>query len=195
MRNANKIPFTERLEILRECNPAFNSFKTEDLMNLKKGSFIKLSGTLHYVKAKFHYFYKKESWNELQLVDLNTGSIKYLEIEEDDYIECSITVEKLNFRDFDESFDLDLIMNDEDEYVTHNGIKYYFSDSYKVQFQKNSKSDKEDVSLIELVSDTELCLTIEEWGDRKENIDQDDFDYECYVSKNLNTDKIEIVAL
>lgn len=137
-------------------------------------------------------------WSELKLFCLETGEVKFLEWEEDDEIEISTTVKKVDFQDLkddlDDPIDEDDLedMVDKEESITYAGATYAYADDYPVVFRRDVNdpaSEKLNVYFYDFKRDETESLTIEEWqsgGDKEA--------YDIFISRSVDPDSIEVLV-
>lgn len=161
------------------------------LKDLKIGSFLRISGETFLIEDNYIYSYKSDSWKEFQLINLRTGELRYLEIEEDDVITACITTSKIERRNFPISMDdVEEISENEDGYVKINGETFYYEDDYKIKFKREGREKTEEAYLYEFETESGKYLTIEEW-----NEGDDEYSYEIFISQNLPMNTIEILNI
>lgn len=203
--------FSERRALLRSVSPA--SLVPVDLRwkhtvkDVKKGGVIRFDNTTCIVLGVSEYsetdesFRKKAgfSWFELTLRDLSSGKTLYLEWEEDDEVEVSITKATLAFRDILDDMGSDLDGDDfedlieEEDSITYRGSEFRYDDDYHALYKRggtgrDQKGDK--VSFCDFLSlSGDACVTIERWKDGK------DHSFEIFLSHSLDPRRIEVISL
>lgn len=192
----NKIDFLNLIQKTRELNTVLKEDrKAFSVRGLQKNSFIKINNNLYKIEDSYTYTYKNESWKEFQLLNLKTGEIKYIEIEEDDVIKAYFTEEKIKLNDLNVSADkIESIADNEKGSVSYKGIVFEYEDDYKVIFKRDGKDKTEKVYLYEFESTNKnsayTYLTVEEW-DEGDN----EYSYEVFLSKEIPINNIEIIAI
>jgi translation elongation factor P/translation initiation factor 5A len=163
--------------------------------DLKEGSFFFYNQEL--LKVKLITTYKDKQgweWYELECFSINSGKTIYFEYEIDDYIEVSITIKEINFRDLNISSDKIEEMADlESGSIIYDSIKFNYDDDYSAKWTKkiDNKKIEEKVYFYDFYStETGLTLTIEEWKEGKGN-----YEYKAYLSKDINYRDIIIVSI
>ena len=140
-------------------------------------------------------FKKDKDWivTELKLLSLRDGRIVYLEYEEDDEIEVTITDQELKFKDLSDDLgeaidedDLDEIADQEDS-IFFKGEEYAYDDDWAARYEP-SKGKEYNVYFYDFEAG-EYGITIEEWQD------DDSCEYSIWRYKYLPEEMIEIVAL
>lgn len=137
-------------------------------------------------------------WFELKLFCLETAEIKFLEWEEDDEIEISTTIEKVDFQnlkdDMDDAIDEDDLEEivDKRESILYGGTTYAYSNDYPVTFQRDvndSKSEKLNVYFYSFKANETEQLTIEEW-----QLGGDKYSYDVFISRAVDPNSIEVLV-
>ena len=139
------------------------------------------------VIAKHTYREGGDTWYELEG---EIGSRKvWIEIEEDDGLEVSITLRKLKLSDIGlEKQDLKRIDNDEEGGFTFEGQKYSYDDSGKATFLRyGEESNTEKVYYWDFEGDDEKhMISVEQWEDNR---------YDVSYSESIRPSQIKVYSL
>lgn len=202
---------SKRLTAIRGLNPLPNQERhTLDITAIKQGGYLeldkqtwKVSNIFLYLDVKWSNFQprKKDYWvTELELYSLNTGKTLYVEWEIDDELEICQTDALVKMRDIEfegkslRRSDLDYIADEEEGEVTHNGVRYEYSedDTWAGLFIKVHDS-KEGIPMraYEFESKDGKFLTIEAWhedGDERP-------DREAFLSHQIDSQTIGVLQI
>lgn len=202
---------SQRLAAIRGLNPLpTQERRTLDITTIKKGGYLeldsqswKVNNIFLYLDVKWSNFKhrKKDYWvTELELYSLNTGKTMYVEWEIDDELEVCQTDALVKMRDiqFDgkslSRADLDYIADEEEGEVTHNGVRYEYSedDTWAGLFIKSHGSkDGIPMRAYEFESDKGQFLTIETWHED----DDERPDREAFLSHQIDSHDITILQI
>jgi len=185
--------YAKRFDAIRQLKNVIPQFQRHNysLLQVEKGGFFRLSDRLYHVQDIYTYEERNKKgkttwqWQELELYDIENGTIKYLELEDDDGLEITLSNSEIKIRELHTSFKNILsIVDDEEGYVQYKDVSYYYEDDSKAYF---IKSDKEQiVKLYEFESDNKEYITVESWGDEAD-------EYEIFHSIPVDEQSIEIL--
>mgnify|MGYP000191405845 CR=1 FL=1 len=186
--------YAKRFDAIRQLKNVIPQFQRHNysLLQVEKGGFFRLSDRLYHVQDIYTYEERNKKgkttwqWQELELYDIENGTIKYLELEDDDGLEITLSNSEIKIRELHTSFKNILsIVDDEEGYVQYKDVSYYYEDDSKAYF---IKSDKEQiVKLYEFESDNKEYITVEAWGDEAD-------EYEIFHSIPVDEQSIEILV-
>ena len=206
--------YAKRLAAIRSIQPTAILPKGDraaaDFRTIQKGGVIAFRGKNYLVTgvatATEHNksFEKKKDYvaTEYTLRCLRTGATAYIEWEVDDEVEISFTERKITKRElgndlrYDDGYAIDLdgeegfkhIVNKEWEVVL-NGVTYDYDDDWYTLYESDD-GRRARAHIAEFGSDDVGWLTIEKWID-----DEDDVEYEVFLSSTVAREEIEIYSL
>lgn len=206
-----KRQFDQQFERIRSLDPMSVVPENEryrlTIEDVKFGGVLKIDGNHFMVTTIGSYTemadesYNKPiegQWFELKLFCLETGEVKFLEWEEDDEIEMSTTVKKVDFQDLKDDMgdpidedDLEEIV-DKEESILYAGTTYAYSDDYPVVFWRDvndSESEKLNVYFYDFKGNETESLTIEEW-----QLGRDKYSYDIFISRSLDPNSVEVLV-
>ena len=125
------------------------------------------------VKVQGVHTYRQgtSSWYEIE--GDKGGEKVFLQFEEDDGLEMSISIKELKMRDLGlNRSDLDKIDDAEEGGFTYGGVKYYYEDSDKAIFYRNGDDDEAEPYYYWDFEDDDgkNFISIEKWGDNELDI-------------------------
>jgi len=155
-----------------------------------------------YLEVKWSNFKKKKSdyiITELKLFSLSSGEIKFVEWEEDDFIEAYVTTKTLNLRDIQYNGlkvtknILDEIAEKEEGILSFNNTKFYYEEEDTFAALYNSdKHSNIPVRIFEFYSNRGESLSVECWYDDNEDSKPEK---EAFLSTELNLDTVSVLQL
>lgn len=187
--------YAKRFDAIRRLRHPVESGKRhhQDLTALEKDGFITLDGTLYWVRDLFTYEERNKKgrttwrWHEAELFDIERGTVRYLEFENDDGLEISVTEQALKMRELGTTIGTVRSIAAQEEGTLHyRGTPYYYEDHYKAYFLRSG--DEQEVMLYEFESDDDQYITVEAWGEAAD-------EYEVFHSLPVDEARIEVVAL
>jgi hypothetical protein len=133
------------------------------------------------------------SWKatELEIVRVLSGHNLWLEWEEDDAVEMSITFQEVPFGEI--RGDDGEYLEDPDDYtgrgdhLTYGGVNYRYNDDYAVRYIRDGRKS-EWCFVYEFAANNGHCLTIEEWTEEGGGEE-----YKCYLSRRLEASELEVI--
>lgn len=157
-----------------------------DVFDVNIGGVIKLGSFFYFVEDIYTYRYKKETWNEFKLFNIQTGEVAFLEFEKDDVIEYYFSGKPLKRSQWPASpEEVEEMADEEDGEIWLGGKAFYYNDDYKVKFSRLSDPDKEEKAyIIEFEAYNGDSIVYERWGKN---------DYEVFFSNKI--ENVEIVSL
>jgi len=180
-----------------------------DLTSIKKQAYIRFNQQVYLVEAISHYQeynwkltkQKKYQSYELDLFSLNNAQRINIEWEKDDHIEAYITTNQLKLSQLSDEnkvkidhHDLEQIVEEEDN-IYLNGKTFQYDDDWAAMyFRDNSNESGVRVRFYEFEANDGQCLTIEEWMDGSPKDSETEFEYEVFLSSELDPDSIEILS-
>ena len=187
--------YVKRFEVVRKLRTVIPKSKRHqyNLLKVKKEGFIRLDGNLCFVQDIYTYEERSKkgkvtwTWQELELYDIEDAQIKYLEVEEDDGLEITLSNAEIKVRELNTSFkNIRAIVDEEEGSLVYKGVAYYYEDDSKAFFIKSDK--EEPVSLFEFESDNNEYITVEAWGDGAD-------EYQIHHSVMVDEQRIEIIEV
>lgn len=164
-----------------------------NLTDIKKDGFIRLDERLYLIQEVYRYEERSKKgkvtwrWYELELFGIEKGDIVYLEFEDDDGLDISITDAVLKMRDINTTMKgVRAIAEEENGEISYNNSRYYYEDDGSAFFIR--EDEEQPVILYEFESDDEKYITIEAWG-------EDADEYEIFHSLPIDEHRVEIVSV
>ena len=164
------------------------------LENVKQGGVVSLSGVgeklenLDLVITRVNgYRQGGFTWSELEAE--YGGEKVFIEIEDDDDLEFSLTMQSLDLKEIGLTrSDLNQITEEEEGTVTYNGASYYFEEMGEAAFLKDNKEENaEEFRYWEFMTEDEgRTLTVEEWSDGSWNVS---------LSENIEPHQVTVYSL
>lgn len=163
----------------------------KNLENLKEGSLMNIHGHMYEVRKKSFYDEDGWRWSELTIDNLDTVETQYLEWEEDDELEISLTTYKVDLEDIglEKLSDATSFKKiKEVKKIEFKGSVFKKDDSYTAYYNNKHK-----VKVFEYYSkELNEGLSIEFWY--KNNSDKEDgFEVEAFVFEELESCNIEFI--
>ncbi|MCK5614512.1 DUF4178 domain-containing protein [Candidatus Pacearchaeota archaeon] len=165
-----------------------------------RGKVFLVEGISRYDETKGSKFEKKtgDQVFELKLFCLQNGETAYIEWEEDDEVEISLTIQEVTFRELrdeegasiDED-DLDSMVNEEGCFFL-NGKLYVYDDDWPTIYYRDANGEDgegDNVYMYDLVTSDGEYLSIEEWDSGSGNEE-----YQLFLSIELYPDEVEIIC-
>ncbi len=181
-----------------------------DLTQLKNNAYLQFNQKVYLVESIARY--QEYNWKltrakdfqsyELDLFCLNNADRIYIEWEKDDRIEAFITMDEIKLSNLSDeesisidSEDIEQIVDDEDS-VFLNGKEFEYDDDWAAKYYRDSGSQSNGVRVrfYEFVASDGDYLTIEEWMDGEPNASDTDFEYEVFLSREIDPESIEILS-
>jgi hypothetical protein len=179
-----------------------------DLTQLKSNAYLQFNQKVYLVEGISRY--QEHNWKltkakkfqsyELDLFCLNNADRINIEWEKDDRIEAFITTDEVKLSSLSDeenitigSEDLDQIVDDEDS-VFLNGKEFEYDDDWAAKYYRDNESEGISVRFYEFVASDGTCLTIEEWLDGAPTESDTDFEYEVFLSQELDPETIEVLS-
>lgn len=208
-----KRQLTDRKKAIRGLVPIPRQERFQyDLSQLKKNAYIRFENKVYWVESiscyqehnwKLRKAKKFVSW-ELELFCLNNAQVVYLEWERDDHIEAWLTTREYKLSMLADEHgariggdDLEQIIDDEDS-VYLNQREYAYEDDWAARYYRgltepDPQTDFVAARFYEFAAVDGEVLTIEEWMDGKPDDFDTEFDYEVYLSRQIDPDEIEVL--
>ena len=182
--------YKKQLSKLRSLPIDRSDFSLTQVTDLKKGSFFKYQNLLYLIESVSTYTDNSDFvWKEFECYCIQTDTVIYVEVEEDDEIEVFVTLKEISMNQLNKNEDqIEAISENESGSVIFEGVKYEYDDDYKATWNKNDESYK--VYFYDFVDkvDNSFCLTVEEW-----NIAKNEYEYKAYLSKQISLNEISII--
>jgi hypothetical protein len=196
----NDLMKKQREALLSLKNPiSKNDRLNYSIKDLKVNSFLSIGVCNELFKVEEVSIYNETKWNfnkkkndyiitELKLFSIKTGLTTYIEYEEDDELEITITTEELKLRDLKTNSGnnvtkqvIEDIAEEENGRVIYKGETYYYVEDETWAAIYNSEKYKDiNVRMFEFESNSGKYLTIELW------YDDDKPAKEAFLSESLN---------
>lgn len=140
---------------------------SQSIKDVRSGGCILVGTTPYRVLERYWYTEDNFIWYELQLYDLKSGEITYLEWEEDDELEVMIERERLvNLGDANLTPGKLTEMDDEEVgTVTYRGETFSYDDSGIATFYRREGDAGEKVQYWDLLSPSGTMMGVEKWDD------------------------------
>tara|TARA_Y100000310_G_scaffold111852_2_gene110250 strand:- start:1014 stop:1574 length:561 start_codon:yes stop_codon:yes gene_type:complete len=179
----------EKLDLLRGVKTPTKGVAKSVLLSLDVGSVVSHGGTPHIVKEVYDYVELKKggkkgsfSWREYMLINLNNFETSFLEVEDDDGLSASLTIEKIPQGKLtpSPSWDLKSISIEGDK----GSSPFYMEEKSKAVFSSIS-SEEEEVILLDFESDDGKLLGVEVW---------ENGNCEAFIYKEVPVNNLEVIA-
>lgn len=194
--NIIKADKDERFALARELPVTipFAKRSTKRIEDMSKGTFFRFEGNVWLVRRVDQY---RESdgftWKEMQILNLHTGNVSYLEWEVDDEIEISYTISSMKMHDVKNKSNLSVDMNEikkmaDDEHgsLFYAEKQFKYDDDYKVEYLQEGRSP-EKAKFFDFVSFDGYCISFERWGEKNA------YEYQTWLSRLVKRKEIEII--
>jgi hypothetical protein len=171
----NLNPYYNQLDRLLKIGTVMNRSERKDIdiSNLEKGGSVKIDDTVYLVTNKHRYEQKEDgityTWYEYEIEDVITGDKRFLEYEDDDGIEVTITESfyNMNSLGITPKFLKD-VDDDEEGCIDIDGTEYYYEDSDKAKFFKNNGTEGTDLYYWEFEDSAgDNYFAFEKWGKKE----------------------------
>lgn len=141
--------------------------RNHSITDVRPGGCIKVGATPYRVLERYWYTEGSYVWYEVQLYNLTTGEITYLEWEIDDELEVFMESERLsNLADANLTPSKLAEMDDEETgTVTYNGNTYSYDDSGIATFYRKEGDTGQEVKYWDLVGPSGMLMGVEKWDD------------------------------
>lgn len=176
----------EKLDLLREIKAPVMSAPKKTLLSLNVGSVVNYKGTPHLVHEVYDYNELKKnskktsySWREYMLINMDTFETSFMEVEDDDGLSASLTVEKIPQGKLTPTPAWDL----KEIRVRDKAGLFFMEEKSKALFQ--SKSAEEEVMLLDFENDNGALLGIEVW---------ENGNCEAFIYKEIPIKDLEVIA-
>jgi hypothetical protein len=167
------------------------------IKDLKKGSSVVYNDEIYLVTDKYQYYKPKKDvlvGEELQLTNVKTGEVKYVEYSEDDEIEIYVTIREVSKREVEESIPsyehVWLRDNISDFTFSTERMRYYNDDDWKCRFVRDGEKLEDCETVVKFVEFESECetryMTFEYWGDGS---------VEVFLSEEIESHEIEVRSL
>tara|TARA_R110000765_G_scaffold7963_8_gene26152 strand:+ start:6560 stop:7126 length:567 start_codon:yes stop_codon:yes gene_type:complete len=187
METTKKENLQARFDAAKALKPA--SSNPPSIKELVEGSSFLFEDNIYVVKNVFKYTELKkkktklgDSWNELELFNIDTGETKYMEVEEDDEVLVYFTDEfGIKLRQYQLNGDsLEELVDNEGQIDN-----IFYEDDYEARFERNGK--EEDLWIMEFETGSKwLCVEGWEKGD-------DEYSYEVSLGRCLKASLFTIL--
>lgn len=195
-----------QLEMIRGIHPSAYAAPGASIKELSVGGYIEFGGAYYhlatvsrYLDVKWNTFKKrkKDYWvYELQLVDLMTSEIRWIEWEYDDELEITETLSRIQLREISHKGQpitfsaLAEIADNESGQVSYQGKNYDYveDDTWAALYYKTEDSEPAPVRMFEFTSADNQYLTIEAWDNEDDRPDR-----EAFLSRPLSSSSIRVV--
>jgi len=195
-----------QLELIRGIHPNAYAPQGTSITELSAGGYIEFGGAYYhlvtvsrYLDVKWNNFKKRKNdyWvYELQLVDLMTSEVRWIEWEYDDELEITETLARIALREISHKGQtitlsaLAEIAENESGQVTYQGKTYDYveDDAWAALYYKTEESEPAAVRMFEFTSADNQYLTIEAWDNEDDRPDR-----EAFLSKPLSSSSIQVV--
>jgi len=186
--------YSKRFDAIRKLKNVIPQSERHNynLLQVEKGGFFRLGGRLYLVQDIYTYEERNKKgkvtwqWQELELYDIENGMVKYLELEDDDGLEITLSNSEVKIRELHTNFKNILsIVDNEEGHIKYKDVSYYYEDDSKAYFIKSGKEQV--VTLYEFESDENEYITVEAWGNEAD-------EYEVYHSIPVDEKNVEILT-
>lgn len=158
---------------------------------LRKGAYFRIRNVVYRVEAVSEYREKKETWQELECLAIQTGETVFIEWERDDEVEVSLNGPELSLRDLGvDAARVESISDEERGSIRYAGKTFHYDDDYAATYHREGAVEGQKVYFYDFETEDEKWgLAVEEWGN-----EPDGFEYQAFMCEYLSDDDIEVLV-